>query len=211
MRPQKIRHLLSPFGTIGRIYLVREDASIHRRRVKSGGNKKILYTEGIDLYILCLTVLGWVEFMDKKEAKRCASLLNGNIIGIFYSSIWCYSLGGKKSGFYHDDLWTLKYLKGFKWHHLTEKLGIDTSTLSDSILAYEKRIKMDKLKAEFNQARKADELYLDAVEKSKLIKRAEKIKAMKRNAGELEEEEEEKEETKKPYRMIKQKESVLEE
>ena len=78
-------------------------------------------------------------------------------------------------------------------------------------LAYEKRIKMDKLKAEFNQARKADELYLDAVEKSKLIKRAEKIKAMKRNAGELEEEEEEKEETKKPYRMIKQKESVLEE
>ena len=44
-----------------------------------------------------------------------------------------------------------------------------------------------------------------------LIKRAEKIKAMKRNAGELEEEEEEKEETKKPYRMIKQKESVLEE
>lgn len=32
-------------------------------------------------------------------------------------------VGGKKRNFYHDDMWTIKYLRGFKWRHLTEKLG----------------------------------------------------------------------------------------
>jgi len=31
--------------------------------------------------------------------------------------------GGKKRNFYHDDIWTLKYLPKFKWHHLTESVG----------------------------------------------------------------------------------------
>jgi ESF2/ABP1 family protein len=31
--------------------------------------------------------------------------------------------GGKKRNFYHDDMWNIKYLKGFQWRHLTEKLG----------------------------------------------------------------------------------------
>ena len=32
--------------------------------------------------------------------------------------------GGKKSGFYHDDIWNIKYLSGFKWSHLTEQIGM---------------------------------------------------------------------------------------
>jgi len=31
--------------------------------------------------------------------------------------------GGKKRNFHHDVIWNIKYLKGFKWRHLTEKLG----------------------------------------------------------------------------------------
>jgi len=31
--------------------------------------------------------------------------------------------GGKKRGFYYDDLWNIKYLPKFQWIHLTEKLG----------------------------------------------------------------------------------------
>jgi len=29
--------------------------------------------------------------------------------------------GGR--GFYASDLWNIKYLRHFKWHHLTEKIG----------------------------------------------------------------------------------------
>jgi ESF2/ABP1 family protein len=44
-------------------------------------------------------------------------------------------IGGKKRSFYHDDMWNLKYLKGFKWDHLTEKF------------AYERRVREAKLRA----------------------------------------------------------------
>ncbi len=54
---------------------------------------------------------GWVEFADKRDAKMVAERVNGTLVG------------GKKRSFYHDDMWTIKYLKGFKWRHLTEKLG----------------------------------------------------------------------------------------
>lgn len=49
-----------------------------------------------------LMVLGWIEFADKKIAKQVAESLNNTPIG------------GKKGDFYHDDIWNLKYLKGFK-------------------------------------------------------------------------------------------------
>lgn len=55
---------------------------------------------------------GWVEFVDKKIAKDVAEILNNQIVG------------GKKRNYYHDDIWNIKYLKGFKWTHLTEKLSI---------------------------------------------------------------------------------------
>lgn len=49
-----------------------------------------------------------MEFVNKKNAKEACELLNSRVIG------------GKKSGYYHDDVWNLRYLKGFKWNHLTE-------------------------------------------------------------------------------------------
>lgn len=91
MKPAKLRNLLEPFGKINRTFLTPEDPQAHARRVRNGGNKRKLFTEG------------WVEFVDKKKAKSICELLNGQIIG------------GKKGNFYHDDIWNLRYLKNFKW------------------------------------------------------------------------------------------------
>ncbi|MCJ1252304.1 RNA-binding ATPase activator esf2 [Lignoscripta atroalba] len=94
MRPQTVRHLLSPYGTVTRLFLTPEPPATYARRLASGGNKKRSFIDG------------WVEFASKKHAKICAEAINGQIIG------------GKKGGWYHDDIWNIKYLKGFKWDDL---------------------------------------------------------------------------------------------
>ena len=99
MKPQKVRDLLSRFGAINRVFLAPEDPKAHAKRVKFGGNKKRNFVEG------------WVEFVDKKEAKLCAETLNTQ------------SVGGKKGNYYYDDVWNIKYLRKFKWHHLQAQVG----------------------------------------------------------------------------------------
>lgn len=99
----------------------RPDAAVRKRRVKAGGNKKVNYVEG------------WVEFLNKKVAKRVALMLNNTPVG---ACMWPHVRGpavaapltgacpgGKKHGFYHDDLWNVKYLPKVKWDHLTEKIS----------------------------------------------------------------------------------------
>lgn len=51
-------------------------------------------------------------------------------------------IGGKKRNYYHDDIWNIKYLKKFKWDHLTEKV------------AYERRVREQKLRLETMQAKR---------------------------------------------------------
>jgi len=100
LTPQKIRQLLAPFGSpILRIFLAPESTEEYTRRTKAGGAKKRRFIEG------------WIEFEDKKVAKRVAESLNAERIG------------SKKGDFLYDDLWCLKYLPKFKWHHLTEQIG----------------------------------------------------------------------------------------
>ena len=84
MKAQKIRHLLSKYGTIGRIYLTPEDPAIRKKRKAMGGNKKESFVDG------------WIEFADKRVAKRVAKVLN------------CQPIGGKATSFYSSDLWNLK-------------------------------------------------------------------------------------------------------
>lgn len=52
---------------------------------------------------------GWVEFADKRKAKRCALMIHG------------LPMDPNKRGMLHYDLWNVKYLKGFKWSMLAEK------------------------------------------------------------------------------------------
>jgi len=146
MRPVKVRSLLEQYGTVTNIYLVPEDKSIRKNRKKSGGNTRKKYVEG------------WIEFEDKKLAKRVAESLNNT------------NIGGKKRSFYHDDIWNLKYLKGFKWRHLNEKL------------AYDRRMRETRLNAEMAQATRENNAYVEHVEQARLIAKIEARKKRK-NGG----------------------------
>jgi len=99
-----------------------------------------------------------VEFDDKKTAKLVAQHLNNK------------QIGGKKRHFYREDIWNIKYLKKFKWRHLTEKI------------AYEKRVREQKLRLEMMQAKKENAEYIELVEKGKKIQKMEEKRA-KKNKG----------------------------
>jgi ESF2/ABP1 family protein len=133
MKPQKLRSLLSPHGRLNRLFLAPEDPASHARRVRAGGNKKRSYTEG------------WVEFVSKRDAKRACELLNGQIIG------------GKKGSFYHDDIWNLVYLKGFKWHNLTEQITSENVERAGRMMA------------EIGKTKKEDKEFLRNVEQAKML------------------------------------------
>lgn len=121
---------------------------------------------------------GWVEFADKKIAKAVARSLNNTIIG------------GKKRNYWHDDIWNIRYLKGFKWSHLTERLSESSPLFSPSCLkclyfssaetclsscailspvriAYESKVRAQRLAQEVGQARKESNFYLEKVEQAK--------------------------------------------
>ncbi|KAJ1820623.1 Activator of basal transcription 1, partial [Coemansia sp. RSA 2675] len=61
-----------------------------------------------------------VEEDDQRRKWRIkrATILNNTNMG-----------GGKKHGFYHEDLWDLKYLSRFKRRHLAEQLAGDRNGL----------------------------------------------------------------------------------
>ena len=99
MKPHKLRQLLADYGHILRVYLTPEHQSLTQRRRSTAASSSAVkrYTDG------------WVEFADKRVAKAVAVTLNGT------------TMGGRKRGYWYDDVWSCKYLKGFKWQHLTER------------------------------------------------------------------------------------------
>lgn len=46
MKPAKLRHLMSQYGEVDRVFLKPEDSKLQKRRVKMGGNKKQNFAEG---------------------------------------------------------------------------------------------------------------------------------------------------------------------
>lgn len=158
MKPNKLRSLLSPYGAINRIFLAPEDPVARARRVKGGGNKKKTFTEG------------WVEFIKKKDAKAVCDLLNARPIG------------GKKGSYYHDDIWNLLYLKGFKWHNLTEQIAAEDAERSS------------RMRAEISKTTRENKLFVRNVERAKMLDGMEaKAKAKKRKANDAMDNEESKE------------------
>ncbi|EED92395.1 predicted protein, partial [Thalassiosira pseudonana CCMP1335] len=133
MGPAKVKTLLSDFGNITRVYLVEEDKTIRKKRRKAGGSGFKRYTEG------------WVEFESKKDAKLVGETLNMTRVT------------NHKRSTHYDDLWNVKYLKGFKWSHLTEKV------------AYERRVREQKLRVEMMEVRRENASYLAQVEAGKKL------------------------------------------
>jgi ESF2/ABP1 family protein len=140
MKPHTLKNLLTPFAPsgLGRIFLTPEDPSSHKSRVKSGGNKKRSFLDG------------WVEFADKEEAEIAADTLNTRPIG------------GKKGGYYHDDVWCLKFLGDFKWRQLTEEIANQNAE------------RAAKLRAQATVDRKETREFLANVEQAKMLDGMEK-------------------------------------
>jgi len=83
-KPNKIRSLLGEVGRIDRVYLRAESEEERASRIRGGGSRRVNFREG------------WVEFYDKRDARRAAVLLNNKAVG------------GRKRNYYHDDLWSIK-------------------------------------------------------------------------------------------------------
>jgi len=84
-----------------------------------------------------------VEFADKKTAKRVARALN------------CQQIGGKRRSRYYDEIWNMKYLKGFKWSNLSEKIVHDRIT------------REQRIRREMVQANKESNLYIKRANQNK--------------------------------------------
>ncbi|TKA71032.1 hypothetical protein B0A49_06701 [Cryomyces minteri] len=149
MKPATLKSLLAPHAPHGlnRIFLTPETPAKHTARVRSGGNKKRSFTDG------------WVEFRSKKDAKIVAETLNGNIIG------------GKKGGWYHDDVWNMKYLRGFKWSHLTEQISNENAE------------RAARLRAEISVTTRENKRFVENVERAKMLEGMESKKKARREKG----------------------------
>ena len=143
LKPPKLRQLLSSYGAINRIFLTPERSHLTRARSSSRQSSASTVRRYVD---------GWVEFEDKRVAKAVALTLNGS------------TMGGRKRGYWYDDVWSVKYLPGFKWNHLTERV------------AYDRKLREGRRREELSRARKDSERYVQQVEKSKRIQQIQERK-----------------------------------
>uniref|UniRef100_A0A158R4V4 Activator of basal transcription 1 n=1 Tax=Syphacia muris TaxID=451379 RepID=A0A158R4V4_9BILA len=127
----RMRQEMSQYGEVGRIYLQAEK----RRDLRGKRHKR--YTEG------------WVEFKNKRLAKRIAASLNNTAVG------------GKRRSAAREFLWAMKYLSGFKWCHLMDQL------------TYEKKVEQQRMRAEIAQAKRQADFFAEQVEKGEKLKRLE--------------------------------------
>lgn len=127
MTHQKVKHILAGYGEIGRIYAQQKDGeffgqelcaccavrlnSLPSAPLATANNQSRKHKHTSANY-----TEAWVEFKDKKIAKVVAEMLNASTIG------------GKKGDRWRDDIWTMKYLSGFKWEMLGEQVGEYFST-----------------------------------------------------------------------------------
>jgi ESF2/ABP1 family protein len=156
LTPQKVRQLLAPFGSpVLRVFLAPESTEEYTRRTKAGGSKRKRFTEG------------WIEFEDKKVAKWVAENLNAERIG------------QKKGDFLYDDLWCLKYLPKFKWHHLNEQIGMPLQLFWMLLIfeAYHNASRKEKLRNEITMEKRENEAFVRNAERSKMIQNIQRKKA----------------------------------
>lgn len=98
---------------------------------------------------------GWVEFEKKKVAKWVAQNINTTPITTKKGSKFC------------DILWSLKYLPGFKWIHLSERL------------TYERAVQHQKLQIATSKARKEASFFQDNLDKSERLRKGKKVRQSK--------------------------------
>ena len=97
LKPSALKNLLAQrgFAPVSRLFLT---PGIKTPGSGKSSKSRKTYTEA------------WLEFSSHKTAKRCAESLNAN------------QIGGPKRGYYHDDLWNMRYLRGMSWDDLMGSL-----------------------------------------------------------------------------------------
>lgn len=150
LKPSALKSLLVArgFGPISKVFLSPYVPGTGASRNPSRSrNKRRMYTDG------------WVEFESKRTAKICAETLNASIVG------------GKKSGWYHDDMWNMKYLRGFKWEDLMEQVQ------------REKREAEARRRIEDSKAKKEEKMFLSGLEKGKALEGMKRKREQKASAA----------------------------
>jgi ESF2/ABP1 family protein len=147
MKPSVLRSLLTPYGAVGRIFLTPEPTSQRTSRLKSGGSRRKLFLDG------------WVEFLKKKDAKFVAENLNAQ------------TMGGKKRGRWHDEVWNIKYLSGVKWSTLTEQIQNENAE------------RQARMRAEISQSKRENTRFLEDIERGKINKTMEERKKARGRTG----------------------------
>lgn len=133
MKPTVLRSLLVPYGAVGRVFMTPEPAASRTQRLRTGGTRRKLFLDG------------WVEFLSKKDAKFVAENLNAQ------------TMGGKKRGRWHDEVWNVKYLSGVKWAHLVEQIQNENAE------------RAARLRVEIAKGKKENERFLENVERGKML------------------------------------------
>ncbi|KAL5275590.1 ABT1 family protein [Megaselia abdita] len=144
MNVTRIRETLEPYGDLGRVFL-QPDKLPENGRPKKKKRLARHFTEG------------WVEFKSKTTAKKVVEMLNNKQIST-----------RKKSQFF-DSYWVMKYLHGFKWVHLTERLN------------YENAVYKQRLRNEVSMARKEANFFQSNLDKSEYLKKQKKKNNKKAN------------------------------
>ena len=149
MKPSRLRSLLTPYAPSGinRIFLTPETQESHSRRVRNGGSTRKTFTDG------------WIEFVDKREARIAVETLNTQTIG------------GKKGSYYHDDVWNLVFLEGFKWQDLTREIAAENAE------------RANRMRAELTKTRREDRLFEGNVERAKMLDGMKEKRDAKKNKG----------------------------
>ncbi|KAI9638492.1 uncharacterized protein MKK02DRAFT_22724 [Dioszegia hungarica] len=139
MTPQKVRHLMAKWGDVGKVYAQRRDAPTgynpNSSTQKKQKHQRADFTEA------------WVEFLSKSVAKMVAQMLNAQMIG------------GKKGDKWRDDIWTMRYLSGFKWEMLGEQI------------AYERQSHQARLRNEISRSKTEQGEYLRNVELARVLEK----------------------------------------
>jgi len=133
MKPTVLRSQLAPYGAVGRVFLTPEPSTSRAQRLRTGGTRRKLFLDG------------WVEFLSKKDAKFVAENLNAQ------------TMGGKKRGRWHDEVWNVKYLSGVKWAHLVEQIQNENAE------------RAARLRVEIAKGKRENERFLENVERGKML------------------------------------------
>ena len=122
---------MARWGEVGKVYAQRKDGKFYLLAILAADNPA---PSGYDPNHAKSTPKkhqsanfseAWVEFLDKSIAKTVAEMLNAQVIGGKKGDRCAFTVATRWSlrSRWRDDIWTMKYLSGFKWEMLGEQVG----------------------------------------------------------------------------------------